>query len=134
MKEMRQTEYPDIEIYLSRTSIPEICNWLRNIFVSMELVNSLKKGKSQQYIASISEQDSAPAISILMVEDAKDNFSALSIQSPHTRWTTDLECAREACGFFDREIRCSTGSWEQDQVTDEWISLQGKSETTITWE
>jgi hypothetical protein len=134
MKEKSQTEYPDIEIYISRASIPEICSWLQNVFSSLEVVNSRQKERIQHYSARTTGEDSAPAISILMVENAKDNFTAVTFQSPDSPWVTDLECARYAAGYFNHEIRCSTGSWEQDQATDEWFSLRGKSETTISWE
>ena len=125
------SNYPDIEIYISGASISDVLNWLKDIYRDIELVKTVNAGKSQNFLAS--NPGDAQKTPILIVEDARDNFSCVWFQSANAPWPTDLECALIATEHFSSEIRCSTGSWSEAPVSDEWFSIQCGKQTLIHW-
>lgn len=126
-------EYPDIEIYIYDTSAEQIIAWLDSIFTRIESVKTSNKGKTRTLIADNTGGIPASQVSIIIVENAKDNFTSVWFQSEHTPWSTDIECARSASSQFTSEIRCTAGSWNQEQLLDGWISLTAKNESSIIW-
>ncbi len=131
MNRSSTNRYPDIEIYIDTTSTADIVNWLKKIFRDIASVKSPGGGKSQNFIAL--NPDNEQKIPILIVEDARDNFSCIWFQSGDTPWLTDLECASSAGAYFDTEIRCSTGPWNEEPDSDEWYSVQGSKQSLIHW-
>lgn len=125
--------YPDIEIYLADTSPDEIIAWLATTLSDIRPIRSSLNTRTWHYVARCLHQQGEVEVRFIIVENANANFTSLWFKTGQTPWSSDLACARAAASHFPREIRCSPGSWNQDQDSDEWLSIQNALESTITW-
>jgi hypothetical protein len=130
MNNSATSNYPDIEIYIHAAGTADILDWLKEIYQDITLIKTINGGKSQNFLAQ--NPDDELKIPILIIENARDNFSCIWFQSRNTPWSTDLECARTAAEHFNSEIRCSTGSWCEEPA-DDWFSITGSHQTLIHW-
>jgi hypothetical protein len=111
--------YPDIEIYIEATTRDAIVEWLESHFsvvADVQNITLLRNDKS---------------VKCLIVPDATDGFTSVWFSPNHTPWKTDLECSQSAYQHFQVEIRCSTGSWQED--TPGWMKVNGEGCAEISW-
>ena len=127
----KDNRYPDIEIYVRAVSLETIEAWLNTIFNEVQLIHDKKQsGSSHQYTLRYQEQ----SILLLVIENAIDDFISLWFQSSITPWADDITCAREAYAFFDQEVRCSTGSWQEDNDDqDQWFFINEDGDGVLCW-
>lgn len=112
--------YPDIEIYIEAATRDAIVEWLKAHF-------SVIADEKKIILARNDE-----SVECLIVPDATDGFTSAWFSPNHTPWTTDLECSQSAYQYFQVEIRCSTGSWQDDSPG--WVKVDGQGSTEISWE
>ena len=121
--------YPDIEIYLAKTDIEAIQQWLDE---HLEAPSPLVKRGKHQWRARA--RHAASEIPILLVENAADGFASLWFDSPHTPWPRDVDCARAAARTLGCEVRCSLGGWQPGDEPDRFWQVHADGEEgAIHW-
>ncbi|NWO57242.1 hypothetical protein [Chromohalobacter israelensis] len=121
--------YPDIEIYLAKTDIEAIQQWLDE---HLEAPSPLVKRGKHQWRARA--RHAASEIPILLVENAADGFASLWFDSPHTPWPRDVDCARAAARTLGCEVRCSLGGWQPGDEPDRFWQVRADGvEGAIHW-
>ncbi|MEQ6918574.1 hypothetical protein [Halomonas aquatica] len=120
--------YPDIEIYLARGDIERLDAWLHQAIGAEPLAPA---GKRQWRTRGRRGEAEVP---VLLMEKAADGFASLWLDSPHTPWATDTECAREAAPRLGCEVRCSLGGWQPGDDPDRFLQvLPDGTEQAIDW-
>ena len=122
--------YADIEIYLFDTELSEIIEWLEKRFLLL-LPDTETPGNSTTH--HFFARTDSTTIKIVIVEKISGGYTSISFQSAHTPWKTDLDCARDAFGHFQVEVRCCADSWSPEQNPDEWLSICQEGESVIIW-
>lgn len=125
--------YPDIEIYLGDTTSDEIIAWLATILADIRLTRSSRNTRTSHYSATCMRRQGEVEVPFTIVENANANFTSLWFKTNRTPWASDLQCARAAAAHFPCEIRCSPGSWNPDQDSDQWLSIRDTHESTVIW-
>ncbi|EWH03461.1 hypothetical protein [Halomonas sp. BC04] len=122
------TDYPDIEIYLSKAPLDALNAWLGERLDSPPLSTA---GRRQWQTRGHHDGHGVP---VLLVEKAADGYASLWFDSAHTPWARDCDCAREAAARLGCEVRCSLGSWQPGDDPDRfWRVLPDGSEAVIEW-
>lgn len=111
--------YPDIEFYIKAASREAIIKWLATHF-------SVTSNAQKITLSRIEK-----TVECLIVPDAVDDFTSVWLSPNHTPWTTDLECSQSAYQHFQVEIRCSTGSWQDESPG--WLIVNGEGYSEISW-
>lgn len=121
---MRQ---PDIEIYLKDTDRAAVSAWLSK---------ALNDACVWQHQGRVSRCQCA-GIPVLWFERAVGAWHSLLLDSAHTPWADDLQCAQAAAAHLNVTVRCAPGGWHEadgEADADRWLQVNadGQSET-ITW-
>lgn len=120
---MRQ---PDIEIYIKDSKLPEISTWLEQA-LNCTLTWQEKPQMSRAHGATFS---------ISWFPKAVGSWHCLLLESNQTPWATDLACAQSAALALGCEVRCSPGTWLEEQGeedADRWIKVKGDSYEEFIW-
>lgn len=120
---MRQ---PDIEIYLKDASHEQVAQWLEQRLGSLSPWQDKGQGLSSQ----------AGGIPIDWFARAVGKWHSLYLGSDRTPWEDDLACARDAALALAIEVRCSPGSWQEEQGeedADRWLSVTADQCSEIVW-
>lgn len=121
---------PDIEIYLRHTPADAVMAWLLQRFPESGEARPRPAGKKQwRLTVSAGEQ----RIPVLVIEDASPGFTSVWFDSPHTPWSDDIACAREAHAHFRVEVRATPGSWQEGDDPDLWWRLDQDGEGQVHW-
>ncbi len=120
-------EQSDIEIYLDSVPIEALETWLVTLFNPVE--EKSISGKTARYAAHYKGEE----FTIVIVNRVTGTFSSVWFNSPHTPWSSDIECAKAAYEYFKKEVRCVEGGWEEGQDPDSWYSISDKGENKIIW-
>jgi len=117
--------YPDIEIYIKQPGPERILAWLEGRFQQVE---TRRKGGAT--VCTMQPGN----IECVIVDDAADGrFASVWFKSSETPWASDLDCARDAFAALGLEVRCSAGSWREDDEAGGWLRISGDGETPIDW-
>ena len=118
--------YPDIEVYIKRASAAEVIEWLAQRF---GVKQQTEKGPTVRCLLDGGD------LECVIVENAvKGGFTSVWFKSADTPWETDRDCALEVHKAFSLEVRCSAGSWaEDDEDTGAWLRLTSEGETRVNW-
>lgn len=120
--------YPDIEIYLARTTAGVLDAWLSKTLGTAPLTPA---GKGQWRTTGTCHGQPVP---VLLVENAADGFSSLWFDSDQTPWPTDQEAARHAAVALGVKVRCSLGGWSPGDDPDRfWQVLPNGEEGPVHW-
>lgn len=125
---MSETRYPDIEIYLRGATTEGVMKWLQQEFPTAEL-KIRSRGDGSQRLELVSTISTIP---VTLVRDAMPGYIIAWFDSGATPWDTDLDCARAASTYLSCEVRCSTGSWKEDDV-EQWWRVHGERVEAIAW-
>lgn len=117
--------FPDIEIYIKRPALADLLAWLQRRFGAVEI---LRHGDS--LTCMLGEE---PVECVIVENAVKGGFTSLWFKSQSTPWTTDRDCAVEALAEFGLEIRCSTGSWQEEADSEGWLRITGDGESNVNW-
>lgn len=124
---MRQ---PDIEIYLREEHLDSLNTWLDQEVGSLQLEpwrEAVRRGT-----LGIDQH----RIPLMIIRKAAGKWASVWFDSAHTPWDTDLDCARAIHQALGEEVRCSVGSWseeEDDPEADRWIKVNASGEVEFTW-
>tara|TARA_B100000029_G_C17309863_1_gene863967 strand:- start:63 stop:416 length:354 start_codon:yes stop_codon:yes gene_type:complete len=113
--------FPDIEIYIKDVTDSVILGWLQNHF-------DVTPRKRTVTLTRGSETTEC----LIVPDAAKGGFTSVWFKSNHTPWKTDLDCAREAHKFMQKEVRCSAGSWSNKE--EGWLKINQQGESKVAWE
>ncbi len=127
-----QSAFPDIEIYLYKTTTAQILDWLSDRF------GVLEKPESAGTVVRTNAMFQGISIPIRITPHAAGkNFTCVTLESAETPWSTDLDCARAAQQFLRAEVRCSASGWteqEGEHSANRWWKLTSEGERKITWD
>ena len=122
------TRYPDIEIYLRQAPLETINAWLGEALSAPPLQAA---GRHKWQTCG---QRGGHEIQVLLVEKAAGGFASLWLDSAHTPWQRDCDCARDAASRLNSEVRCFLGGWQPGDDPDHfWQVLPDGSEGVINW-
>jgi hypothetical protein len=132
---------PDIEIYVKRVETDEIVRWLSEYFEIIEGHHSHLtvpfSGEPGATMITLRYPDSDPTshLHCTIVEKAvKGGFTTVWFKSNQTPWKSDAECAEAAFDFFNVEVRCSTGGWQNgDEDTGGWLRFTKDGQSIVNW-
>ncbi len=127
MSQTPNDRHPDIEIYVHKRSLEQLCAWLGSVFDQIEATGS--KGNSHRFTAS----NAGLSIPITVIEKAAPGYTSIWFDSDATPWPHDLDCARQAQPQLDCEIRCIAAGWQEGDEPDEWWSVSADGEQKIQW-
>ena len=113
--------FPDIEIYIKDVAENALLEWLRSHF-------DIESGKQTITLTRGTEKTAC----LIVPDAAKGGYTSVWFKSNHTPWPTDIDCARDAHKFLNKEARCSTGSWENEEGG--WLKINQQGETKVVWE
>ena len=113
--------FPDIEIYIKDVTENIILDWLQNHF-------DVVPGKRTVTLTRGSETTEC----LIVLNAAKGGYTSVWFKSNHTSWETDLDCARDAHKFMEKEVRCSSGSWSSEEGG--WLKINKQGESKVAWE
>ncbi len=120
---MRQ---PDIEIYIKDADRQQVRQWLEQ---------RLGSGSPWQERGPLSRCQ-VQEIPVIWLAGAVGKWNSLLLDSDQTPWADDLGCAQDAFATLQVEIRCSPGSWQEDEKeedADRWISVSAQGVREILW-
>ena len=120
--------FPDIEIYIKNLKINEINAWL-DTFGRVSSISQIGSTAVVQLCNAERE------IECRILENAVDpGFTSICFSPNKTKWETDLQCARDAFTYFQLEVRCSTGGWNENSIEDEdWFKINRDGIHRIKW-
>ena len=117
--------FPDIEIYIKRPNLADIVAWLERRFGVV-----FREQRGDSLICHLGHD----RVTCAIVENAvKGGFTSVWFKSSQTPWATDRDCALEAAAEFNLEVRCSAGSWQEDEEGPGWLRITADGESTINW-
>ncbi|MBU6949943.1 hypothetical protein [Hahella sp. HN01] len=123
--------YPDIEIYILDTNLPDICEWLKKHLTIKGA--PLVEGNTHKIHTNYDGAD----IPVIVVEKASGKrFTSVWFDSSSTPWETDLDCARSAFSALNKEVRCSASGWieeEEEDAPDLWWKINQHGEKQCNW-
>lgn len=118
--------FPDIEIYLNRPVLADVIGWLDRRFGLLET-----RTRANTITCRLKQHD----IQCAIVENAAEGrFTSVWFKSPDTPWESDRDCALEAFDELGVEVRCSSGSWQDDNDEPGWLEITRHGESTIDWQ
>lgn len=121
---MRQ---PDIEIYLKDTDRAAISQWLT------EVLDAPCAWQQQGRVSRCQCAD----IPVTWFERAVGSWHSLLLESAHTPWADDLQCAQAAAAHLKINVRCAPGGWQEadgEEDADRWLEVSADASVdTITW-
>ena len=118
--------FPDIEIYIKRPALADIVGWLDRRFGVRDT-----RRQGETLICSLGD---AGAECFIVENAVKGGFTSVWFRSGDTPWPSDRDCALEASAAFGLEVRCSTGTWqEEDDDSTGWIRITPAGESNINW-
>jgi hypothetical protein len=120
---------PDIEIYIAGTAAAPVLEWLQARFP--ESAGAPRPAGKKQWCLVV--QHAGDSIPVRVIEDAAPGFTLVWFDSPHTPWSDDIACAREAFARFGTEVRATPGSWGEGDDPDLWWHITAKGEGTLHW-
>ena len=120
--------FPDIEIYVKNLRVSEINIWLEKFF-GVRLISKI--GATTLVYLSNPVED----LECRILENAAEpDFTSIYFSPNKTVWETDLECAKDAFGHFQLEVRCSASSWtENSQEGEDWFKINSEGTHRIKW-
>jgi hypothetical protein len=121
---------PDIEIYLHATDTTLIQEWLVQRMAMATPPVWRPAGKKQWKTTLFFEGKPIPA---LIIEEASPGFISVWLDSAHTPWANDHDCAREAFTHLGGVIRATTGSWQEGDDPDLWWEISASGERELHW-
>lgn len=124
---MRQ---PDIEIYLREEHLDAFTTWLDGEIGHLELQGwvGLNRHGKLNYEGTV--------IPVMIVRKAAGKWASIWFDSDSTPWETDVECARAVSRGLEQEVRCSVGSWSEEDGeadADRWLKVNAEGEEEFTW-
>lgn len=120
---MRQ---PDIEIYLKDVDQQAVSTWLAQAIGPCTPWQ--RKGQTFKCHSG--------AVPVTWLPQAVGKWHSLYLESADTPWEDDLACARAAHAALGVEVRCSPGSWDEDQGeedADRWLKVSDRGVEEIVW-
>ena len=126
------TQPEDIEIYIKDVQLEDCLAWLKQVFKSVEITNENKSGFRGNCLYC-DHQNQEHQIPIQVMHKAVGKFTCLWFNYPTTPWESDQACARDAFQQFQKNVRCTPGSWQADQDPDLWWQISPEGEGEIIW-
>ncbi len=117
----------DIEVYIKSASKTDITNWLSDRFSRF----SETKSNKRMVVGVVPYQDLE--LNITVLENVVPGFSSLWVNSSASPWKSDQELARDVFKDTKLEVRCTAGSWENEQDPDLWWCISENGEQEIIW-
>lgn len=117
---------PDIEIYLKDADHTAVAEWLSTAIGP----GSGWQKKGQTYKCLFAD------IPVTWLPNAVGKWHSLFLESDATPWADDLACAKAAFAALNVEVRCSPGSWEEeesDEQADRWMRISADGVEEINW-
>lgn len=127
MSQTQNDRHPDIEIYVHKSSLKQVEDWLESVFGQLQANGS--KGNSHRFSVTLDSN----LIPITVIEKAAPGYTSIWFDSAFTPWARDLECARQAQSKLDTEVRCIASGWQEGDEPDEWWSVSETGEKKIQW-
>lgn len=121
---------PDIEIYVQSTDTSAVQAWLGQRFPQKTPLAWRPAGKRQW--RSKLDHD-GHTIPVLVIEEASHGFISIWLDSPHTPWVDDKECAREVFVALGCPVRATAGSWHEGDDPDLWWEFNQTGEHELHW-
>lgn len=121
---------PDIEIYLQATDSTAVRGWLEQRFGQEGPPVWRPAGKKQWKTRLLHK---GHAIPVLVIEDASPGYVSVWLDSAHTPWSNDRECAREAFNALGGSVRATAGSWQEGDDPDLWWEISASGERELHW-
>jgi len=120
--------FPDIEIYIKNLKINELNAWLGTCW---EISSTSQIGST----AVLQLCNAQRKLECRILENAiEPGFTSIFFSPNKTKWETDLQCARDAFTYFQLEVRCSTGGWNENSNEDEdWFKIDSDGIHRIKW-
>ena len=125
----------DIEIYVKYVAIEQIELWLRHEFDQVTRIDgdaSAPKTARCYQVINKEGLDQEP-IEVMIIPKVVGIFSSVWFDATTTPWANDQACASAAFAFIQQEIRCTPGSWHEDQDLDLWWSISEAGEKEMIW-
>ena len=120
--------YPDIEIYIKNGSLEDIANWLSGLYLTDKPKQS-GRTLSMKLVAQEKEMNCK-----ILENAVEDNYTSIHFFPNYTKWSTDLECAKEAFDRLGLEVRCSIGGWNEDSsIENFWHLIDSEGNRKIEW-
>jgi hypothetical protein len=121
---------PDIEIYLQTADSLPIREWLGQRLAPETPPDWRPAGKKQWKTTLAHAGHRIPA---LIIEEASPGFLSVWLDSPHSPWATDCDCAREIFSQCGGVIRATSGSWQEGDDPDLWWEISASGERELHW-
>lgn len=125
---------PDIEIYIKHTNALEITSWLAAYFQPIEtpLLTDENLALGTMIKGTLNETK-VPLV--ITPKAAGKAFTSVWFQSEQTPWKNDLECAESFIAMHNREVRCSSGTWTEEEAENEekWWCLSDGTKKLLRW-
>jgi hypothetical protein len=125
---MSETRFPDIAIYLPDTPKDRILEWLERQFPDA----TMRTTHADVDALRLELDTQGDAIPVALFFDAVPGYTVVWFDTASSPWATDLDCARTAARDLGCEVRCSTGSWSEEDK-DLWWRVEGGMEERIRW-
>lgn len=123
----------DIEIYIKGPARSDIEQWLASNFDDLELQQQAGNNSVNNYSGSAALNQASPRCELLLLENAVKGYTSLWFKQNHTPWDADIDCARSAFQYLQREVRASTGTWSEGAEEDLFFCIDNSGEYTIEW-
>lgn len=127
---MNAPNLPDIEIYVKAATVDELRGWIAQRFGAIS--DEPSRGAMQHFRV---EREGIVIPVRIMPGAVGKQWTSVWLDSPDTPWADDLACARDCFAFLGKEVRCASGSWQEETEADpdEFISVTAEGEKSIAW-
>jgi hypothetical protein len=116
----------DIEIYVKNINPTKAEHWLQHLGWQTQLTPVNRN--TNKIVADTGDK----SITVFTINSGK--FTSIWFQSDQTPWAEDLECAKQAWQYFEKEVRASQGGWREDSNDDRWWKIDSDGENLIDWQ
>lgn len=127
---------PDIEIYIKNGSLDDMLKWLSTHFSGITAHEDWAQRFDAGKMITTEVRHKDARIPLMITPGAAGKaFTSVWFKSAQTPWHTDLDCARDCAVTLNMEVRCSAGSWQEDEALDseQWWVLKGEQERLVRW-
>lgn len=121
----------DIEIYIRDVDTETVSRWLSARFDRVDL--NIRSPKS--VAKGVVYLDDLRIPVTLFPEAHGKHYLCVLFESPDAPWEDDLACARELFQMLGKEVRCSTGGWQEGEDPEDefWWRIDESGEEQVRW-